>query len=417
MRLSHIFVILIVILLALCGLLVSLALRERMVMLYVVEGLIGICIVFVLLFYFRLVRPMRTMVTSLDLLREQDFSSRLRYVGQYEVDKVIDVFNPMMEALKQSTLKMKERRHVFDQVFKASPMGIVMIDAEGQAVSNPAAKKMIGDEHSELSQKLRQLATGTSEVVRLSNAEVYRCSHLSYMDSGFAHSFYMIESITSVVGLAEQRAYEKVIRTMAHEVNNTVCGVNSTLDAIGMVLDEMPDAQDMAEAVEACQQRTSALSDFVTRYASIVKVPQPELAETSVKNFVEGHQLFLETMCRQNGVEMSIRSDGDFTAQIDASLFDQALINIIKNAIESPGTTEVIIEITAAERRLSVIDNGQGISDAAAHLIFSPFFTTKPSGQGLGLMLVQRILSDHSTQFSLSTSPLDHLTRFSIIFP
>ena len=101
---------------------------------------------------------------------------------------------------------------------------------------------------------------------------------------------------------------------------------------------------------------------------------------------------------------------------LDAALFEQVLVNIIKNAAESIETDGEIIVRTLAPATVEVIDNGQGISKETEAKLFSPFFSTKPNGQGIGLIFIREVLMRHGCTFSLRTY-VDGLTRFRIIFP
>lgn len=178
---------------------------------------------------------MRSISNGIDLLRAQDFSSRLSHVNQREADRIVDMFNRMMTALKEERLRMREQNHFLDLLIGVSPMGIVILDGNRIMAANPAASAFLeigkgdsiaglslADLRSQLGKALASLAQGQTETVRLSDSMVYRCSRLSFMDKGFAHPFLLIEKLTEEVMKAEKKSYEKVIRVIAHEVNNTM---------------------------------------------------------------------------------------------------------------------------------------------------------------------------------------------------
>lgn len=93
--------------------------------LYVLEGLIGFILIYLIVFYNKIVKPMNTIGSGMELLREQDFSSRLSRVGQYEADRIVNIFNRMMEQLKNERLRMREQNHFLDLLIQASPMGLL----------------------------------------------------------------------------------------------------------------------------------------------------------------------------------------------------------------------------------------------------------------------------------------------------
>lgn len=430
MKLNHIFYFLVVILLSLCGMLLSYAISDRRPLFYVIEGVIFLAVVFLIVFYRRVVRPIRYMADGVDMLRGQDFSSRLRKVGQYETDKIIDVFNPMMAQLKQERLRLREQNRILDLLLDASPLGVVAINSSGEVtVSNPAAMKIFGvdsmgkrlaDIRHPIVATLMNLREGQTEVLRMSSADIYRCQRVSFMNDGYAHPFFIIEILTAEMMAAEKAAYEKAIRMIVHEVNNTLGGVDATLHAFSGVWD----ADSPEEAVIAtCLQRTQQLGSFISRFASAAKIPAPEFVESDLVAFIESNRYFLESLCVAAGVrfEVLIGSDKDFIAGFDPVLMEQVLVNVVKNSVESilaVGRTDglVTISINPEERTLTVTDNGGGITPEVSKHLFTPFFSTKPGGQGIGMIFIADILKKHRYKFSLSTSEVDRLTRFVIKF-
>lgn len=190
-----------------------------------------------LLFRWQIVEPLHLMETGMLLLREQDFSSRLRRVGQTDADNIVDVFNRMMDALKAERLHVREQNQLFDLIFRSSPMGILILDLDRRVDSvNPSGERLLGvsleavrgkrlDECSfDLCEDLCSLAMDEVRTVRLTDSNIYRCSRQSFLNGGFRHTFYLVELLTEEVSQAERKAYEKVIRMIAHEVNNTVAG-------------------------------------------------------------------------------------------------------------------------------------------------------------------------------------------------
>lgn len=384
--------------------------------------------------YVNLVKPVKTVGAGMDLLREQDYGSRLSPVGQRDADKIVSLFNDLMARLKVERLKVREQNHFLDLLIEASPMGIMSYGFSDKIVMcNSMARRMLGEDPTgkrlqELSSPLAKvflpLRRDESATVRLSDTMVYRCSHLSFMDQGYARPFLLIETLTDEVRRAERQAYEKVIRVMGHEVNNSMASIRSLLD----LLDEIRpwgDDEDLTNAVEGCAHRAEALSSFISAYSKVVKIPPLKPVRMTVEEFFVPISNFLVSMAREKGVELSFsRADGQRyqEVELDGELMEQVMINIVKNAVESilscGDVSDRKIEISlGAPAEIVVADNGAGISESAAVSLFTPFFSTKPSGQGLGLMFVAEILSRHKATFSLATSPDDGITRFSIKFP
>ena len=249
MRIKFFFFILVLFLLGLGGTLVYLLSGKPSLYLYVLEGLIGFILIYLIVFYNKIVKPMNTIGSGMELLREQDFSSRLSRVGQYEADRIVNIFNRMMEQLKNERLRMREQNHFLDLLIQASPMGVIILTMDDEVSQlNPMAVKMLGVRMEEamakrldqmdspLAAELSSIPKDETAVVRLNDANIYKCTHSSFIDRGFKHPFFLIERMTEEVMRAEKRAYEKVIRMIAHEVNNTTAGITSTLDTVEQAL-------------------------------------------------------------------------------------------------------------------------------------------------------------------------------------
>ena len=384
-----------------------------------------------LLFRWQIVEPLHLMETGMLLLREQDFSSRLRRVGQTDADNIVDVFNRMMDALKAERLHVREQNQLFDLIFRSSPMGILILDLDRRVDSvNPSGERLLGvsleavrgkrlDECSfDLCEDLCSLAMDEVRTVRLTDSNIYRCSRQSFLNGGFRHTFYLVEMLTEEVSQAERKAYEKVIRMIAHEVNNTVAGVTSTLDTLETAMEDMPDSAELCELMRVCIERCYNMGRFITNFADVVKIPDPILVHSDLNEVVRVNMQFLETMCGERRIALVMHlSPEPVWVDLDVVLFQQVLVNIFKNAVESIGQEgTVYIRTSAGSPVLEVADTGRGIDKETASKLFSPFFSTKPNGQGIGLMLVREVLMKHHCTFSLRTGD-DGLTRFTIHFP
>ncbi len=437
MRTKSFFFILVVLLLGL-GAWLLYAFREAMLVYLVVTECFIVCILFYLIvLYRRIVKPMNTIGNGMELLREQDFSSRLSPVGQYESDRIVHIFNRMMDQLKHERLRLREQNHFLDLLIQASPMGVVITTLDYEVSQlNPMAVKMLGVQPEDASGKLLQqldsplaveLASIPREetaVVRLNDANIYKCTHSYFIDQGFRHPFFLIERMTEEVIRAEKRAYEKVIRMIAHEVNNSTAGITSTLDTMEQVLSAEQGMEDICGMMRVCIERCFSMSRFITRFADVIKIPEPTLRPVSLNVLAETCKRFMEGMCSDRGISLRLECDSEAgSVKMDVALMEQVLVNIIKNAAESiEGTPSKTIrgqgEITVctqAPATIEVSDNGSGISKEVEAKLFSPFFSTKPNGQGIGLVFIREVLSRHGCAFSLRTYD-DGITRFRIVF-
>ena len=425
MKLKHYFVLLALGIVLLAGVALFGTFRSHSTLFYVTEGFVVVLLFYLWYFYRKTIRPYDTLIGGIELVRELDLTTRLAPSGQHETDIIVRTFNDLLNRLRSEHLKLEEQYTFLNLLIEASPMGVIQCDLDGNITSmNPAAREMLS---SSVEEAIHVLPLGETTAVHIpGEPQIFRISHQSFPDRGFQHPFFLIESLTSEVRLAEKAAYERVIRMIAHEVNNSVAGIIGSLTG------------DEAE-------RLTALSAFVTRFAEVVKIPQPQLQLCDLSEEVDACRPFLENLCTQANVKIDFNlTDEAIPVHLDTVLFQQVLINIVKNAVEasppaSPPTPlskgrggslrqgergVVTIEVAKpstgdehAIGTLIITDNGHGIPSSVATHLFTPFFSTKPQGQGIGLLLIRDILTSHHCTFSLLTGPEDRLTRFTIQFP
>lgn len=430
MRIKGYFFILVFLLAILSGGLLCFASQLNSTFFYVGEGVIFFILFYLIFFYRKIVKPLKSIGSGMELLREQDFSSRLSPVGQYEADRIVTIFNRMMEQLKNERLRLREQNNFLDLLIKASPMGVIITTLDNELSElNPMALKMLGgrledvigkkmeDLDSPLAMELTHVSKGETITVRLTDSNIYRCTHSSFIDRGFQHPFFLIEILTDEVMKAEKKAYEKVIRMIAHEVNNTTAGITSTLDTVEQALSCEDGMEDICDVMRVCTERCFSMSRFITRFADVVKIPEPTLSAVNLNDLVLTCKRFMEGMCVDRHITIRMEADENLRElKLDAALFEQVLVNIIKNAAESIEDGGEIIVRTLSPGTIEIVDNGKGISKEAEAKLFSPFFSTKPNGQGIGLIFIREVLMRHGCTFSLRTYA-DGLTIFRIIFP
>lgn len=396
------------------------------------ELIVVIAVILLVLFYKRVVKPIYLIGNGMELLNEQDFSSRLSKVGQADADRVVEVFNRMMDQLKKERLHVREQNHFLDLLINASPMGVIILNLDRRILLlNPAACRILGGLRmddclgeplstidSPLIEELQTLPLFSSRTVRFGDASIYKCTRSSFVDSGYSHSFYLIESLTDEVFKAERKAYEKVIRMISHEVNNTTAGITSTLDTLESTFQGMPDMADICEVLQVSIDRCYSMSRFITNFADVVRFPEPCCRPAFLNQVVSVCKRFMETVCQEKRIELQVElADPSPEVSLDSALFEQVLVNIIKNSVESIGEEgRIVIQTFADPPCMEIADNGKGIDKATESKLFTPFFSTKPNGQGLGLIFIREVLDRHRCLFSLRTYP-DGYTRFKIAFP
>ena len=424
------------------------AFRENAVWLvYSIIACVAVMAVITMLVWSVLSKSDKVSTMCLDMLNEQDFSSRLSRVGFPEGDRMIDVYNRMITELREQRLLIRGKNEFLDLLVEAESMGIIVLDFNMFITSvNPAAENFIQIPAAELIgfrlnkfDNLMMLALSTlqedkPQVVEVNGVNRYRCSLRSYIDNGFRHPFILIEELTHELIAAEKRASEKIIRTMSHEVNNTLSSINSNLSVLLEINECFPEKLrgDIIRALHSSIERSDNLCRFVSAFADIVKMPPPQLAPTEINVIVQNTLNLMQSKFADAGVNCTLQlCEQSPVINADAGQMEQALINILKNALEAslspvtaltavedhvsgdiPVSGEVTVITTNSPKTLIIRDTGCGIPETIRNKIFTPFFTTKPGGQGIGLMLVNEILLNHKFSFELETK--DGSTEFLI---
>ncbi|MBC8276624.1 MAG: ATP-binding protein, partial [FCB group bacterium] len=268
--------------------------------------------------------------------------------------------------------------------------------------------------------ELEQLEGREFKVVRLDGIRSYKCQKSHFMDRGFRHHFIMIQEITDEILHSEKEAYEKVIRMMSHEINNSIGSVNSILNSCLTYKNYLPeaDSDDYITALQVAIDRNVSLNRFMAGLADVVRIPKPMKETCDFHRLLDSVHLLLSAEIKIRGLKWEWRlNDLPFEIHIDVQQFEQVLLNIFRNSIEAIGEEGKITVITEAEpvKQLIIQDDGCGISPDIQQQLFNPFFSTKKNGKGVGLTLIREILMAHGFRFSLETTEEGN-TEFKIVF-
>jgi len=372
--------------------------------------------------------------TGAQFIQDNDFTSRFSEVGQRELDRLVKVYNRMADHLREERVRAQEQNYFLDRVLTASPSGIVTLDFDGRVTMiNLAAERMfqeapanlIGRKLSEMDTPfavaLEDLKLGEARIIPLLGRRRVKCQRSQFLDRGFTRDFILMEELTEELRLVEKTAYEKVIRMMSHEVNNSVGSANSLLHSClnysGQLRGE--DRQDFETALGVVIGRTDHLNTFMRNFADVFRLPPPNLQTCDVKSLIEGVMFLFKTECARRRIDLRFEiEDKPCFAQMDRGQMEQVFVNVLKNAMEAIGE-DGRVTIRAGEQAgknfVMIEDTGCGILPAARANLFTPFFSTKGDGQGIGLTLVQEVLDAHGFEFSLE-SQAEGPTRFTIWF-
>jgi len=367
------------------------------------------------------------------LVHDEAFTSRFLPVGEPDLDEMIGLYNRMVDRLRDERVRLAEQQQFLAQVLDASPSGIIVLGFDDEVASlNPAAARLLGRPSAQvtgrrvaaletpLAAALAALAAGESHVVGFDGASRVRISRGQFVDRGFPRGFYVVEELTGELRQAERSAYEKLIRVMSHEVNNTVASSTSLLQSSLTYARELgaDSRADFEGALAVVIARTTQLNTFMRGFADVFRLPPPAVQPVDLVAILERVVRLQSARPEASAVAWHWALDAPaIRVAADPAQLEQALVNIVKNAVEAVGGAGTIaIRATAASPVVLVIeDSGPGLTAEAQANLFTPFFSTKPNGQGIGLTLVSEILAGHDFDYALERTDRG-TTAFRITF-
>jgi nitrogen fixation/metabolism regulation signal transduction histidine kinase len=394
----------------------GIVLREDRLWLLAVEGLFVLSIACGVLLVRTFFVPLDLIRTGAELIGERDFTSQFREVGQPEMDALIRIYNRMIDRLREERLKSQEQHYFLEKILAASPAGIATLDFDGRISSlNPAAEALlqvsgpaasgreIGALPEPLGPALDAIPNGGSEVLALAGGRRLKATRAELFDRGFPRGFLLLEEMTEELRASEKAAYGKLIRMMSHEINNSVGAVGSLLDSFRGYAPDLgtEDREDYLQGIAVAITRLENLQAFMNGFADVVRLPPPDRRPTDLARLVEEILILLRPELERRRIRVEWEAvAGAPAVSLDRNQIEQVLMNVLKNAMESIGE-DGTLALRLDRAALTLRDSGPGIPDDVRALLFTPFFSTKRNGRGLGLTLVQEILSAHGFAFSL----------------
>jgi two-component system, NtrC family, nitrogen regulation sensor histidine kinase NtrY len=363
-------------------------------------------------------------------MQGRDFTVKLVPSGNYEIDQLITLYNQMMDELRTERTRQEQQHLFLEKLIQTSPTGIIILDFDDMVQQvNPRALQMLEMDSANLVSKsvheishpvlrqVQQLQSGQSITQTFQGAVTYKLQKAHFIDRGFPRHFITMEELTAEILAAEKKAYGKVIRMMAHEVNNSIGPVNSILSSALSTEKIWANGEYAAlqNALEVAIARNRNLNIFMRNFADLVRLPAPMKKQVNMVGLLQGvHDLMLQKALEKNVRMIAALPADPFTIIGDPQQLEQAVINITKNSIEAiPAGGEVTILLDRFSRKLIITDTGTGFTADQEEQLFSPFFSSKPDGQGIGLTLVKEILVNHGFEFSLKRIDMLH-TAFTI---
>jgi nitrogen fixation/metabolism regulation signal transduction histidine kinase len=368
----------------------------------------------------QIIRPLQTLANVVAALREDDYSFRAR--GGQRNDAVGDLaleVNRLAGMLQGQRAGALEAMALVERVMRSMQSPVLAFDPDGRLrLLNPAAEKAfelknqtaLGYPAAELNlEKLLRVAD--DDVISLGTRQQsvrWVVKRTDFRMRGVAHTLVVLSDVSAALREEERVAWERLIRVLGHEINNSLTPIKSIAGSLRGRLALMSTASDQKadfdRGLEVIENRSESLNRFLQAYRQLMGLPAPKLRAEPLAALVE------RVAQLERRVSVTISSAPDVVLQIDRDHIEQALINLIRNAADaalSPDTlredaacVEVSWQVVGAEAVVSILDNGPGLTNAGN--LFVPFYTTKPGGTGIGLVLAQQIAQAHRGSVQLA---------------
>lgn len=407
-------------------------LRERLYFFLLVEALLFVSLYLGYRFYTSFMQPTRLIEQGEGSMHDRDFATKFLPTPSPEVNRLVALYNTMMDNLRSERIGKESQQYFLQQLVQTAPIGVIIFDFDGRiSTINPWMRALLGivqdttqplslqEISHPLATAMQASAQQASTIVQLGNNRRYRIEHGHFVDRGFQRRFLLVQDMTRHLLEAEKEAYGKVIRMMAHEVNNSTGATRSLLVSLMDAQRESPDTfPELADTyLPVVLDRGERMNVFMQQFASVIRLPPPSLQATDLCAIARRTATLFDARCRRANIALTTHlPEHAVDVHADAAQLEQVLINAITNAIESIGQDgRIEIHVHQSPLGFTVKDDGPGIDADVAPLLFSPFFSTKTNGQGIGLTLIRDILEQHNARYTLSTEA-DGWTVFRVLF-
>ena len=365
----------------------------------------------------RVLRAVRDGIMS---LQDRDFSISVGPTSDEELDELVRAYNSLGNLLRRERLDLYQRELLLDTVIQTTPLVMVLTNASGRIVySNVAARQLLHSGRklegldltallADSPAPLREALTADGDTLFTMDVagepQVYHLSQRGFRLNAQPHRLVLLKQLTRELAAQEVIVWKKVIRVIAHELNNSLAPISSLVHSGRLLareaLAEHPAGIQLERVFTTIGERTAHLTSFIDGYARFAKLPLPRPAPVDWSQFMDR----LEGTTR-------FRIDAPLPrrpASFDASQLEQVMINLLKNAVESGSPTQAIAVSIHEQPEgfvVEVADRGSGLTENVLRDALLPFYSTKPTGTGLGLTLCREIVEAHGGRLSIANRP------------
>jgi nitrogen fixation/metabolism regulation signal transduction histidine kinase len=260
----------------------------------------------------------------------------------------------------------------------------------------------------EIAPRLAAMWPGAREVFQLADGTAAYVSCSQYSAPGLPpRKLLALQRIAGELDAVEAKAWGDMARVLAHEMMNSLTPIASLSESLEQLLQTRTGEEELVAALEVIRRRSHGLMQFVERYREVAELPSPQVRTLAMKPFLDGIERLMSATLRERHIVYASRLEPqDLVARADAELLEQALINLLRNAVEAvDGCESPHIEIecslSGAGIAIEVLDNGRGLPDTERGKVLTPFFSTKPSGGGIGLSVARHVALAHGGQLNV----------------
>jgi nitrogen fixation/metabolism regulation signal transduction histidine kinase len=364
----------------------------------------------------RVASPLRTLANLLEAMREGDYSIRARGIRTDDaMGEVMQQVNMMSATLRLQRLGALEATTLLRKVMEEINVAVFAFDGEqrlrlvnraGERLLNEPMERLMGRDATDLGLEpyLQGEPQRTVQHNFPSGTARWGISRSVFREGGLPHQLLVVTDLTRPLREEELKAWQRLVRVLGHELNNSLAPIKSIAGSLESLLARDPRPhdweEDMQRGLAVIASRSEALSRFMSSYARLARLPQPTLAPVRIGDLIR----------RVVGFETRLRPEltpgPEVTIQADSDQLEQLLINILRNAadasLETGGGVWVGWTQSQANLVVWIRDEGPGLSNTSN--LFVPFFTTKPGGSGIGLVLSRQIAEAHGGSLTLQNA-------------